>query len=117
VFRAAILGALCVVATVRAEEAPVRDPMRPFSSAPGAGSTAVASAPRFALTAVLVAPTRRVAIVNGKPYQQGEKVDGAEIVAIEQDAVRLREQGAELVISLGRPGNGRPQSVQGEKGP
>jgi hypothetical protein len=109
---------LAVAGAVRAEEAPVRDPMRPFGSAGAtAGPAAVAAAPRFALTAVLIAPTRRVAIVNGKPYQQGETVDGAEIVAIEQGAVRFRERGTELVISLGRPGNGRPQSVQGETVP
>ena len=120
---AAVLGALVVVAVAvarvaGAEDAPVRDPMRPFGSAAAtAGSAPAASAPRFALTAVLIAPTRRVAIVNGKPYQQGESVDGAEIVAIEQGAVRMRERGTELVVSLGRPGNGRPQSVQGETVP
>jgi hypothetical protein len=108
----AVAGAVC------AEETPVRDPMRPFGNvAAAAGAAVAASAPRFALTVVLIAPTRRVAIVNGKPYAQGETVDGAEIVAIEQDAVRLREHGAELVISLGRPSNGRPPIVQGETVP
>ena len=123
-FRAAAVLVALVVAAVaaagvaRADDAPVRDPMRPFGSAAAtAGSATAASAPRFALTAVLIAPTRRVAIVNGKPYQQGESVDGAEIVAIEQGAVRMRERGTELVVSLGRPGNGRPQSVQGETVP
>jgi hypothetical protein len=113
----AILGALLAVAgAVHADEAPVRDPMRPFGGGAATGA-AVAAKPRFALTAVLIAPTRRVAIVNGKPYVQGETVDGAEIVAIEQDAVRLREHGTQLLISLGRPGNGQPQSVQGETVP
>lgn len=112
-----VVGALlAVVGAVRADEPPVRDPMRPFGRG-SAGGAAVAAVPRFALTAVLIAPTRRIAIVNGKPYSQGESVDGAEIVSIEQGAVRLREHGADLVISLGRPSNGRPQLAQGETVP
>jgi len=63
-----------------------------------AGSVA---APRFALTAVLISPTRRVAIVNGKPYECGESVNGAEILRIDPDAVHLREHGNELVVLLG----------------
>jgi hypothetical protein len=109
---------LAIAGVARAEELPVRDPMRPFgSAAAGAGGAVAVSAPRFALTAVLIAPTRRVAIVNGKPYTQGEAVDGAEIVAIDHDAVRLRERGTELVISLGRPSDGRLRIVQGETPP
>ncbi|HUQ53208.1 MAG TPA: hypothetical protein VM692_13365 [Gammaproteobacteria bacterium] len=109
--------ALLAIAAARAEDTPpVRDPMRPFGSV-AAAAAAAAKAPRFAMTAVLIAPSRRVAIVNGKPYAQGATVDGAEIVAIEHDVVRLRERGAELVIHLGRPGDGRPQSVQGETVP
>ena len=115
---AVIAVVLLVAAVARAEEIPpVRDPMRPFGSVAAAGAAVAASTPRFALTAVLIAPTRRVAILNGKPRVHGDVVDGAEIVAIERDAVRLREQGAELVIHLGRPSNGRPQSVQGETVP
>jgi hypothetical protein len=118
VFKAALVvfsTLLAVAGAVAADEPPIRDPMRPFGRGSAAGA-AIAAAPRFALTAVLIAPTRRIAIVNGKPYSQGESVDGAEIVAIEQGAVRLREHGADLVVSLGRPGNGR-QLAQGETVP
>lgn len=118
-FKATLLAlALLLAAGLRAEETPVRDPMRPFGTDAGApGTAAAASGPRFTLTGVLIAPTRRVAMINGRPYTQGEHVDGAEIVAIEQSAVRLREIGSELVISLGRPAQGRPPAVQGETVP
>jgi hypothetical protein len=102
---------------LQAEEAPTRDPMRPFGADAAVAGTDVATGPRFTLTGVLIAPTRRVAMINGRPYMQGENVDGAEIVAIERNAVRLREQGNELVISLGRPAQGRPPPVQGETAP
>jgi hypothetical protein len=72
--------------------------MQPYRFVAGPGG---AAAPRFALTAVLISPTRRVAIVNGKPYERGESVNGAEIVRIESDAVHLREHGNELVVPLG----------------
>ena len=115
-FKAAIvLGAALVGAwSAQADEPPLRDPMRPFGSDAAPGTAAARpSGPRFALTAVLVSPTRRIAVVNGKTYFVGDTVDGAEIVAIELDFVRVREGGAERVVSLRRPGAGW-QSVQGE---
>ncbi len=93
---------LALAGLARADEPPVRDPMRPFGSVTAAASAAaaVAGAPRFALTGVLIAPSRRVAILNGKPYTAGAIVDGAEIVSIEPGVVRLRERGTDLVIAL-----------------
>jgi hypothetical protein len=104
---AATVLALAVAATVFAAEPPVRDPTQPFDRTVGGGASARAAAPRFAVTAVLISPTRQVAIVNGTPYVVGETVDGAEIVAIVHNAVHLRESGVELVVSLGRPSGGR----------
>jgi hypothetical protein len=101
VFRRCAQIVLCMLAAggARAADAPVHDPMQPYRFvADPAGSVAV---PRFALTAVLISPTRRVAIVNGKPYERGETVNGAEIVRIEPEAVHLLEHGNELVLPLG----------------
>jgi hypothetical protein len=113
-----LIAANALNGALGADEAPARDPMRPFGTdAAVGGGSAVASGPRFTLTGVVIAPTRRVAMINGRPYTQGENVDGAEIVAIERNAVRLREQGIEVVISLGRPAQGRTPAVQGETVP
>jgi hypothetical protein len=83
----------------RGQDAPVRDPMRPFQAS-GVGARQAAPPPRFALTAVLISPLRRVAVVNGQPYQQGDHVDGAQITLIEPNAVHLREGSNELVLRL-----------------
>jgi MSHA biogenesis protein MshK len=100
-----------------AAEPPLGDPMRPFGARPaGAAAESVPSKPRFVLTAVLIAPSRRVAVVNGAPRLEGEAVDGATIVAIEPRAVRLRERGVERVVTLGRHDAGR-ESQQGESVP
>jgi hypothetical protein len=93
-----VVGVFVAAGAARAEDALVRDPMQPYRFVAGPGGV---GAPRFALTAVLISPTRRVAIVNGKPYERGESVNGAEIVRIDPDAVRLREHGNELVVPLG----------------
>jgi len=113
---ALIVGGLLVAAAVaRAEDAPVRDPMQPYRFVAGSGSAGGVVTPRFALTAVLISPTRRVAIVNGKPYERGESIGGAEIVRIDPDAVHLREHGNELVVPLGHAAVGKPS--QGETAP
>ena len=109
-----VAGILVVVGVARAEEIPVRDPMQPYRFVAGPGGVGVA-APRFALTAVLISPTRRVAIVNGKPYERGESVSGAEIVRIDADAVHLREHGNELIVPLGHAAVAKPS--QGETPP
>jgi hypothetical protein len=118
VCKAALVALLLLAGSVRADEPPVRDPMRPFNGAGVAagGAAAVAGRPRFALTGVLIAPSRRVAILNGKPYTPGAVVDGAEIVAIEPGVVRLREHGAELVISLA-PGAQTQTQLVGDTAP
>ena len=115
--RALILaGLLAAAGAAGAEDAPVRDPMQPYRFVAGPGPTGAVAAPRFALTAVLISPTRRVAIVNGKPYERGESVNGAEIVRIDADAVHLREHGNELVVPLGHAAAaGKPS--QGETAP
>ena len=93
-----LAGVLVAPGVALAADAPVRDPMQPYRYVAGPGGGV---APRFALTAVLISPLRRVAIVNGKPYVSGETVNGAEIVRIDPDAVHLREHGNELVVPLG----------------
>jgi hypothetical protein len=106
---ALLLAARCA----RAEDPPpLRDPMQPFAAIVGTGGGT--AAPRFQLTAVLISSARRVAIVNGKPYQSGQSVDGAEIVRIEPAAVHLRQRGDEFVISLGGPAKSRQPIKQGE---
>ena len=108
-----IVVLLALAGTARADDPPVRDPMRPFGRAAAVadGAAAVTKGPRFALTGVLIGPSRRVAILNGKPYTAGAVVDGAEIVAIEHGVVHLRDHGAELVISLALRDQPQPKVV------
>lgn len=118
-FKAATLAAVYLgvgLVGAHADDLPSpRDPMQPYAR--GAAGAAAVAGPRFMLTAVLISSERRVAIVNGKPYQSGENVDGAEIVRIESSAVHLREHGAEIVVPLGRVAPSRPPASQGDATP
>ena len=108
--------ALCawLAAASAVAEPPVRDPTQPYRPVAGEPGTSAEPAPRFRLTAVLIAPSRRVAVVNGKPYQQGQRVDGAEIVSIEAHSVQLRDGNADLVLHLGSgPPKARSAGVSG----
>ena len=100
-FKATLAAALLLASiAVAADELPVRDPMRPFGRDGGSSGAAAAPAPRFTLTGVLISPSRRVAIVNGRPHVVGDTVAGAEIVAIEPHAIRVKDAEAEHEIPL-----------------
>jgi MSHA biogenesis protein MshK len=118
VFRTALLAVLLLASLPAGaeDELPVRDPMRPFGR-DGAGGVAAAPAPRFTLTGVVISPSRRVAILNGRPYKQGDSIDGAEIVAVESHAVRLNDGGNELVIPLKAAAKSRQPVTQGDTVP
>lgn len=74
----------------------LRDPTRPYSP-----RQAVASAPsRFVVTAVFISSRRNVAIVNGKRVSVGDRINGAAVVAIHNDRVRLNLNGKDLTARL-----------------
>jgi hypothetical protein len=104
VFKAGVAVALLAAAAVHAEE-PLRDPMQPFRPVPGATAAAGVAAPRYRLTGVLISPERRIAMVNGRPYQKGERVADAEITSIELQTVHLREGDRDVVLHLGSAGS------------
>jgi hypothetical protein len=108
---------LASFAVAAADELPVRDPMRPFGRDAGTAGAAAAPAPRFTLTGVVIAPSRRIAIVNGRPYALGDSIDGAELVAVEPRAIRLKDGGVELVIPLRTAAKSRQPNTQGETAP
>ena len=81
----------------------LRDPTRPYATAPVVRPTtavAVAKATGFNVTAILVSQKRRVAIVNGKRVSEGDKVDGATVVKILADRLRLDLHGKEITTRL-----------------
>lgn len=95
----ALLTAALPIAVATASGLALRDPTAPYQPPrPSAARPAVAQ--HYVLTAVLVSAKRRVAIINGQPCMEGDRVDGAEIVGIEREQVRLRRGGKDIVLHL-----------------
>ena len=105
-----LVTTLCSAA-LAADPSVVHDPMRPFDFVSAGASAAVPGAPRYDLTAIVISPTRRIAVLNGKSRAEGDRVDGAEIVRIDPHSVALRKGSEELVIHLGGVQLGKPAAV------
>lgn len=77
---------------------PDRDPTRPYSAqaipSPGSRNTA------FNVSAIFVSTARRVAIVNGQRVTEGDSINGAVVVEISKNALRLNLNGKELTTRL-----------------
>ncbi len=72
-----------------AQSAPFADPTRP----PGAGAESVAEAAAPAaerLTSVLISPTRRVAVIDGRAIALGGRVGTATLESVTESTVVLR---------------------------
>jgi len=104
-----VLGLLSLAAMrLDAEDSPLplRDPLRPFTAALESGPSGTAPR-RLELQAVVVSPQRRIAVINDELRREGDHVDGALIVQIENRSVRLRRAGEDFVLWL----DGRIDSV------
>jgi len=56
---------------------------------------------KFDLQGILISPTSRSALINGKIAREGERVDGIEIVAIAEDGVRVLSGSEEYAVPVG----------------
>ncbi|RZV36069.1 MAG: hypothetical protein EX272_09325 [Chromatiales bacterium] len=74
----------------------LRDPTRPYSPQ----RPAVGTPSSFVVTAVFVSSRRNVAIVNGKRVSVGDRINGAAVVAIHDDHVRLDLNGRKITARL-----------------
>ena len=115
--RRLVLACCCLlVGAAQGAEPVLHDPTQPYSAIASEGGGPVgAPAPRFRLTGVLISPSRRVAIVNGKPYQEGQRVSGAELTRIESRSVQLRDGNHDLVVLLGKA-RASAQPAEGDSG-
>jgi hypothetical protein len=81
-----------------AQDLPLRDPMRPYSIERSAERATQVARPR--VSAILISTVRRIAVIDGETYAEGDVFAGAEIVRIEPRSVHLRRGDRELVMAL-----------------
>ena len=101
---AAVLLLAPVLAT--AQET-LRDPTRPYSAravattTSGGGGKVTSS---FRVTAIFTSDMRRIAVVNGRRVAEGDQVDGATVVEILADRLRLEYSGKSITSRVLRYG-------------
>ncbi|NNC63510.1 MAG: hypothetical protein HKN84_01885 [Gammaproteobacteria bacterium] len=87
--------------SVMAADPPLGDPMRPYVPASPAAAGQRTARP-LTLTGVLIAATRRIAVINGALYREGDTINGARIMRIESDSVQLRRGSEDVALQLER---------------
>lgn len=93
-----LLTALADVADVAALNDPTRPPGR--SSLKKSSGIAATPTARLELTSILVAPERRVAIINGHPVQVGERIGDYRVVDIQFDVVLVKNDSRVISLTL-----------------
>jgi MSHA biogenesis protein MshK len=109
---ATLLALLLAAAGVHA--APFADPFRPPREieAPAASASATpASGPR--LESVLIAPDRRIAVINGEQYTEGASFGEGRVLRITESEVVIARAGREESLTL-FPRIGRRAGARGE---
>ena len=94
--------------------APFADPFRPPREveAPAAGPSAP-STPR--LESVLIAPDRRIAVINGQQYSEGTTFGDGRILRISETEVVIRRPGRDEALKL-YPQEGKRASGSADEG-
>ena len=95
--------------------APFADPFRPPREIepPTASVSAATGAPR--LESVLIAPDRRIAVINGQQYTEGGTFGDGRILRISESEVLLRRPGRDEVLKL-YPQDMKRANVGGNEG-
>ncbi|BBO74769.1 hypothetical protein DSCW_21860 [Desulfosarcina widdelii] len=79
---------------------PLRDPTRPPATGSGKTIQDGQNPLKWRLTATIIGPERRVAVINDRALQIGQNIDGAVLVAVEAGSARLVHGGREMQLRL-----------------
>ena len=97
------LAVVLLVAPILANaQESLRDPTRPWSakSVAPVGTVTATGVTGFRVTAIFTSEKRRIAVVNGQRVGEGDLVDGATVVEILADALRLKFEGKAITTRV-----------------
>lgn len=92
-------SAVLLTVTVMAD-AQLRDPMRPPEFQTLAGGAAPSKYSGYELTSIIIAPDRRVAVINGQSLSQGDSLGNVIVVDIRAAQVLLKRGEEDIVLNL-----------------
>jgi hypothetical protein len=95
------LAAALPVSYAVGQEKPLQDPMRPAVRAPGGAAGTAAT--RLRLEGIVIAASRRLALIDGEFLEEGQRIHGVSIERIDRESVTVRRNGQTVVL--------RPESV------
>lgn len=103
---------LALLAALPAQAAPFADPFRPPRQVeqPVMDDASKSSASR--LESVLIAPDRRVAVINGQQYVEGDRFSGGRVLRISESEVVIRYSDRDEKLSLFPDGGKRTRAAQ-----
>ncbi len=104
VFLFSLFSFLFSLSTAQAELSPAQgglsDPTRPPDYQAVSAGTAVA-APQWALKSILISPSRRSAVLNGRAVKEGEQLEGGvKVLKIQPGSVLLKGAQGEFSVNL-----------------
>lgn len=76
------------------------DPTRPPGLAVGRSVLSAKRPLKWRLTATIIGPQRRIAVINERAVQIGQKIDGAMLVAVEPGGVLLLHENRKSRLKL-----------------
>ena len=95
-----IAGLFGLLPAARVVAASLPDPTRPPQRFAVPTTSDLVVADNWQLGSILIAPQRRVAVINGRPLSVGDQVGGAKVMAIESGQVHLRRGSRTIVLEL-----------------
>jgi len=94
-----LLAVLLTAGPALSQEPKVQDPTRPYEAIRTVeGGNVIAE--EFVLTAVLVSERRRIAVINGGIYQEGDLVNGELISRIDPGSILIRRGNEDIRVML-----------------
>lgn len=94
-----LLAALGFAAVARLPAQTLDDPTRPYRS-PASSGPASEARRILELNGVLVSSNRRIAVINGDLYREGDTVNGALVVRIDPRSVHLKRGDQTVVVEM-----------------
>ncbi len=103
-----LIAALCALAAFLAASSatqaalaqPLADPMRPPAAPAPEQAGGEAATPQPRLQSVLISPSRRLAVIDGRVVRLGERVGDATLAAISESQVVLQRAGGRETLRL-----------------
>jgi MSHA biogenesis protein MshK len=110
------LAVLLVMMTTPAAAAPFADPFRPPRQIEQPVVDDAAKAPAGSrLESVLIGPDRRIAVINGQQYLEGDRIGNGRVLRISESEVVIRHPDRDEKLTMFAEGGKRMNALKGRK--